>query len=269
MNQQLIDKMKSLNIPFNCPSCNTLLIWKGVDLICNNIDCDTKKVKSLASFIIKTGIEGTTATSLENWNIFTLKDLIAFVPNKDYKSELKFAKEIKDKIFSKTQEELFSCFTFDGAGETNINKLLDFFGKGDLIAASQAIYNNGELTEFPEGIGQKVIDKIKADWIQNIKNVRLIMNDSRWKPVAKVVTTASDKLAGKSFLFTGTLTDMKRNEAEQKVKDNGGIISSSVSKNLTYLVCAEDSWGSSSKYNKAIKCNVNIITEKEFIDLLK
>jgi len=81
-------------------------------------------------------------------------------------------------------------------------------------------------------------------------------------------TTAVDgKLSGLNFLFTGTLTQLKRADAEAMVESRGGHILSGVSSKLNYLVVGEDA---GSKLEKAKKiASIKIITEAEFIELVK
>jgi DNA ligase (NAD+) len=77
---------------------------------------------------------------------------------------------------------------------------------------------------------------------------------------------ADGVLAGKSFLFTGTLNHLKRSEAEQMVEDKGGAILGSVSSKLDYLVVGEDA---GSKLEKAKKLGtVKILSEQEFLSLI-
>ena len=75
-------------------------------------------------------------------------------------------------------------------------------------------------------------------------------------------------LEGISFCFTGELKEIKRKEAEEKVKELGGTAKSSVVKSLTYLVTNEPDSGSS-KNKKAQELGVKIIDEKEFLALIK
>jgi DNA ligase (NAD+) len=70
----------------------------------------------------------------------------------------------------------------------------------------------------------------------------------------------------KSFLFTGTLTTLKRNDAEAKVLELGGNVASSVSKNLSYLVAGEKA---GSKLDKANALRIKVITEQEFLNMLQ
>jgi len=75
------------------------------------------------------------------------------------------------------------------------------------------------------------------------------------------------KLAGQTFLFTGTLPTLKRSEAEAMVEANGGTLLSGVSKNLNYLVAGEEA---GSKLDKAKKLGtVKIISEEEFLSLIR
>jgi len=73
-------------------------------------------------------------------------------------------------------------------------------------------------------------------------------------------------LEGQTFLFTGTLTKLKRSEAEEMVEQNGGKLLSGVSAKLNYLVVGEDA---GSKLEKAKKINtVKIISEEDFLKMI-
>jgi DNA ligase (NAD+) len=78
---------------------------------------------------------------------------------------------------------------------------------------------------------------------------------------------SSGNLQGLSFLFTGTLSKLKRSEAEELVEKNGGSILTGVSSKLNYLVVGEDA---GSKLEKAKKINsVKIISEDDFLNIIK
>jgi DNA ligase (NAD+) len=76
----------------------------------------------------------------------------------------------------------------------------------------------------------------------------------------------SGKLKGKTFVVTGTLSSMSREEAEAKIRSLGGSASGSVSKQTDYVVVGANP---GSKYNKAKKLGVKIVNEKEFLGLVK
>jgi DNA ligase (NAD+) len=85
------------------------------------------------------------------------------------------------------------------------------------------------------------------------------------RPKAEKREVKSDKLAGKTFVFTGTLTNRTREEAEAIVQQHGGKVSGSVSKKTNYVVVGTDP---GSKYDKAKELGVTILSESEFEKLV-
>ena len=83
----------------------------------------------------------------------------------------------------------------------------------------------------------------------------------QWKGEPK-----GDKLAGKTLVVTGTLETLSRNEAEALIVKNGGKASGSVSKKTSYVVAGT---AAGSKLTKAQALGVPVLTEAEFLDLLK
>jgi DNA ligase (NAD+) len=75
-----------------------------------------------------------------------------------------------------------------------------------------------------------------------------------------------NKLRGLTFVLTGTLKSMTRNDAKEKIKNLGGEVLSSISKNLDYLVVGENP---GSKYKKAKKIGIKILSEPEFLKMIK
>jgi DNA ligase (NAD+) len=106
---------------------------------------------------------------------------------------------------------------------------------------------------FQQKGNQKVIQKLKERGVEYLREAR------RPKP-------ESQKFSGQSFVFTGTLQTMSREEAESKVESMGGRASSAVSKKTNFVVVGEDP---GSKYEKAQALGVKIISEDEFLKMLK
>ena len=270
MDAILLKKMEKLNIPIKCPSCGNELEWKGVDIVCNN-NCGDAMVLKVVSFLRDCGVENVTEKSLLKWNIIDFKSLLSFQPDTKSKAQVKFIESLTKNIFNKSAVELFSNMYFDGAGTKTILKVVEFYGNGSITDAGDKMYYTaaGYPQTFPEGIGKKTLDKMHTDWNQNIKYLFMIMDDSRYnyavqeKPMSK--ETSNMSLAGKTFLFTGTLSE-KRSVMEAKVIAAGGTIASSVTKNLNYLVVGLDA---GSKLAKAIKLNIETLNEKEFMEMIK
>ena len=77
---------------------------------------------------------------------------------------------------------------------------------------------------------------------------------------------ASEKLAGMTFVLTGTLPSMTRDEASALIKQNGGKTAGSVSKKTTYVLAGSDA---GSKLTKANELGIPVLSEEEFLDMIK
>jgi DNA ligase (NAD+) len=192
----------------------------------------------------------------------SIEVLLGWDPDNFKKSEDKFAGELK-KMFSKTAEQLFSLMSFEGSGERTVNKMIEFYGFDTI---NDIMLNDQLPTTYPEGIGQKTVEKLWYTWQQNYADMCLITKDRRWKPASPSVkvATGQSKIADKTFLITGTLSK-PRKQIEKNITDMGGKLSSSVSKTLDYLVVGQDA---GSKLDKAEKLGVKCITEDELNKLL-
>jgi DNA ligase (NAD+) len=148
-------------------------------------------------------------------------------------------------------------------GERAARILAEHFG--DIRRIMDAGYE--ELVAIPE-IGPKIAESVIA-FMHEPQNRALIerLMKNGVNVVAEKTTAAAQngKLAGKTFVLTGTLASLKRDEAKKLIESRGGKVSSSVSKKTDYVV-AGDSPGS--KYDKAVQLGVAIIDEQEFLDLI-
>ena len=119
-----------------------------------------------------------------------------------------------------------------------------------------------------EDIGPKVAGSV-YQFFHNQQNIQLLQQleaiGLQLKNEKKQLHTAGN-LSGQTFLFTGTLQQLKRSEAEEMVERNGGKIVSGVSSKLNYLVVGEDA---GSKLEKAKKiATIKVISENEFLNMI-
>ena len=128
-------------------------------------------------------------------------------------------------------------------------------------------YSQDRLQEL-EDVGEKVAKSV-YEFFHNKENLHLL---ERLEELGlqlkneKKGATAGGNLNGQTFLFTGTLIRLKRNEAEEQVENNGGKVLGSVSSKLNWLVVGEEA---GSKLEKAKKIpGIRIITEEDFLKML-
>ena len=122
------------------------------------------------------------------------------------------------------------------------------------------------LQDAPD-IGPKVAQSI-YDWFHEPRNIKFLerLEKAGVLVAAEPRGATRGKLAGKTFVLTGGLAGMSREEAKEKIRAQGGEVSESVSKKTDYVVAGTDP---GSKYEKAQKLGVKILNEKEFRELLK
>ena len=116
-----------------------------------------------------------------------------------------------------------------------------------------------------DGIGEIVAQSI-VDWFANPgnqKNLQALLGEITIK--RQSTARISGSLSGKTFVVTGSLPSMGRDEAKERIRNAGGSVASSVSKKTDYVLAGERP---GSKYDKAVELGVTIVTEEEFMQML-
>ena len=145
-------------------------------------------------------------------------------------------------------------------GKQTAKLLVNSFGSiGNVFKANKTDIQN------IHGISDSVANSL-SEWHFEKTNKRLIDNLSKIGfKINTLVETSSGQFQGKTFVLTGTLSQYTRQQATKFIEDLGGIVTSSVSKNTNYLVYGEKA---GSKLDKAIKLNVETLTESDFSKLI-
>ncbi len=263
--------------PTDCPACSSALekVQDEAAWRCININCPVQVVERIIHFASKDAMD---IRSMGNANVQKFHDMgllpdipgMYHIPWQQVKGmegfgEKSIANLIQAIEQSKTQplHRLIYGLGIRHVGETTAKTL------ASAVAHITDFYNwdTEKLTTLPD-IGPKVATAV-VDFFARPQNRQMIeklaaagvnlINDHRSQP------TTDGALSGKTFLFTGTLSQFKRSDAEQLVEARGGTLLSGVSSKLHYLIVGTDA---GSKLEKAKKLStVNIITEQEFITL--
>ena len=266
-----------IEFPSTCPVCDYILEKEETEAVwrCNNPDCTAQIVERMIHFVSKDAMD---IKSFGDANIrkFYELDLLKNIPqifNLDFEiiGRLEgFGKKSVDNLkaaieTSKTQPlyRLIYALGIRFVGETTAKTIASHI---EHILDLQN-FSIEQLQSF-EDVGVKVASSIHHYFSQE-KNIALIKElEALGLNMIQTNTTAVDgNLSGLNFLFTGTLTQLKRSDAEAMVEARGGHILSGVSSKLNYLVVGEDA---GSKLEKAKKiASIKIITEAEFVELIK
>lgn len=264
-----------INFPTHCPFCNAALIKQQEEAVwrCPNYHCAAQVVERMIHFTSKDAMD---IRGLGNANIRKFHELgwLKDIPSMyelpyDKMMEMegfgaRSVENVKEAIEKSKSQPLYRLINALGiryVGETTakalaqqVNHLLDL-----------QKMNKEDLQKIDD-VGIKVADSIYHFFStqENMEMLhRLEVLGLQLHSIKK--QSASGSLNGKSFLFTGSLLKMKRNEAEELVEANGGKILSGVSSKLDYLIVGEDA---GSKLEKAKKiASIQILSEDDFIQL--
>lgn len=192
-------------------------------------------------------------------DIFTLKkgDLLALP---------RFAEKSVDNLLASVEKSrkvtlprFLASLSISQVGEETAYDIAKHFGSLEKIAESKY-----EDIESIYGVGP-VVAKSIFDWFKDSDNKKLIKNLLKQIEIIQEKVVGNLKLQGKSFVFTGSI-NMDRTEAQEIVRKLGGEVSSSVSKNTSYVVAGESA---GSKLDKARELGISIISEDDFLKLTK
>lgn len=272
------DKTFEIKIPQNCSCCNTRLIDEGTRLYCPNKNCPKRVLHQLLKWTKTVDIRDfgeTLITSLFNDGILrkisdiyslTQEKLIPYFLNEESISKEKDslgAKKVYESIQNHKKMTLsvfIAGFDIEGIGETTVEKLenagINTVKK--LFKATKEELSN--VSGFADIMAENLIEGLN----ENQEEIEYLLKNK----IIQIKENLEGRFTGKSFCFTGELKTMKRADAENLVKQNGGTAKSSVTKDLSYLVTNDTSSGSS-KNQKAQKLNIPIISENEFLKMLK
>jgi DNA ligase (NAD+) len=264
--------------PKECPACNSELEQQPDEAAwrCINISCPVQVVARMIHYASKDAMD---IRSLGDSNVqkFFELGLLPDIPgiyhiDWDRVKGMggfgeKSVTNLKQAIEQSKQQPLFRLIYGLGirhVGETTAKTL------ASAVAHIHDFYGwDVERLSTLEDIGPKVATSV-VDFFAREENKRMIekLDEAGVNLVNehKGQSKADGELAGKTFLFTGSLSHFKRSDAETMVEDKGGAILGGVSSKLNYLVVGEDA---GSKLEKAKKLGtVNILTEQEFLVLI-
>jgi DNA ligase (NAD+) len=266
---------RPFRMPEKCPECGSAVHRAEGEVAyrCVNAACPAKRKESLLHFasrhamdidglgdkivdqLVDKGIVKDVA-DLYSLKLETLVELERFAE--------KSAQNLLDEIAASkkvTLARLIYALGIRMVGERTGQLLAAHFSSLDEIAAAK----EEQLFEVGE-VGPKVAAAI-AEFFSEPANRQIIkkLEKSGVRPTAEKRVLKSQKLAGKSFVFTGGLANRSREEAGALVMAHGGKISGSVSKKTDYVVVGTDP---GSKYDKAKELEVSVLTEAQFEKLV-
>lgn len=275
MDTDIHESLPVVKPPKICPSCGAKLVERcgEVGLYCQNPDCgslmcakiefwaskDAMDIDNVGPSLIQQLYDKKFISNPVDLYRLTMQDLMQLDLVKE-KSAMNIYTSIQE---SKTKplNRLLTALGIRHVGKETADILSGEFATLDDIKNADV-----ERLANIEGIGGIIAQSI-YDFFREERNVKMIeeLKELGVNPVSKV-KPKSDKLAGKTFVLTGTLQNMTRDEASAIIKSHGGKTSSSVSKKTSYVLAGENA---GSKLDKAQNLGVIILTENDFLEMIK
>jgi DNA ligase (NAD+) len=267
-------KEKKFKMPRHCPECNSQIVRLEGEAAhrCVNMSCPAQLKEHIRHFASRGAmdIEGlgekVSAQLFDARFIADPADLYFLTKEKllelDRQAE-KSAQNLIDSIERSKNPPLDKFIYALGirhVGERTAKLLAEHFGSMENLMAAKV----EDLTTINE-IGPEIAASI-VEFFHERKNIDVMAKFSKAgvKPQKKEIS-GNAPLQGKSFVFTGAMEGISRNEAKAIVENLGGIVHSSVTKNTTYVVAGAEP---GSKLDKARSSGIKILTEEEFLKLI-
>lgn len=270
------------DLPECCPACGEKTrIQKDREvevLCCPNPDCPAKAIKSFTLFVSRDAlnIDGLSEATLEKWiGRGFLHDFADIFELGRYRKEIVSMEGFGEKSFENLMESI------EKARHTTLPRLIYGLGIPNVGAANAKLLcrrfgydlqriemaKEEELCEI-EGVGE-VIAKAVTSYFSRPKNREILEHLKKHLLLEKPQEEAAQSLSGKTFVITGNVRHFEnRSQLKAEIEKYGGKVTGSVSKKTDYLI-NNDKTSSSAKNQKAQELGVAVISEEDFLEMLK
>lgn len=267
---------KAFKMPKECPICGGKVVKRPgeVDWFCVDKKCSIREQRQLEHFVAKGAFE------IDGLGPKIIEQLVETGLIKDQADifDLKIGDlEPLERFAEKSSENLIEAI--DNAKKIDLESFIFALGIRHIGTqmATDLAKQFGSLEKFMSagkgdfdrmyGVGDKVSESL-FEYLGDEKNIKFIKKLQSFGVVVKNYHSPvlGHKLRNQTFVVTGTLETMTRDEAHKRIVQYGGQISSSVSTKTDYVLAGENP---GSKYDKAKKLGVKVISEKDFQTLLK
>ncbi len=261
--------------PEICPDCGTHIFQNGVHLYCENtLSCKPQLVKSIVHFASREAMniagfsEKTAGQLFESLQIKSISDLYRIKKEELLELDRFGEKKAENllKAIEKSKNPDLPSFIYS-LGIPNVGKKTAI----DLVARFKSLEKLMEaeyeelvdINDVGDIVAKNIVDFFSEDKMKKIVNELLEIGVTPHYEEAVVIENVFNE---KTVVVTGSLQSFSRKEIKDKLMALGSKVSSSVSKKTDYVIVGKDP---GSKYDKAVDLGIKIISEEEFIEMIK
>lgn len=263
-------------MPENCPACGSRLVKLPEEVAwrCTNNQCppqvrnrlehfasrDAMDIDGLGEAVVDQLVSHELVNTFPDLYRLTAGDLVPLerMGEKSAANLIASIRKSKEKPFEKVLYALGIRFV----GVTVARDLARAFPSIDELADA----SEDDLTAI-DSIGPRIARSLRS-FFEEPENREMVrkLRDLGLSFRSEQRDTSSDKLAGKTFVLTGTLPTLKRSDAQGHIEKHGGKVTSSVSKKTDFVLAGDEA---GSKLDKAKKLGISIISENDFFEMIK
>ena len=269
------DDSEPFFIPDKCPVCGAAAVRDEDEAVirCQNPDCPAQLLRSIEHFASRNAmnIDGLGEALVQQLVDAGFVQTVADVYTLDMLKVMsldrmgaKSAQNLIDNIEKSKKNELdrlIFALGIRGIGQKTAKDLCKKFGSIEKIETA-SVDEIAEIDGFGEVLAKSVYNAMRQPHriklIERLKELGVNMTYSNQQ--------VSSSLAGLTFVLTGTLPTLKREQAKEMIEQHGGKCSGSVSKKTSYVVAGEEA---GSKLDKANELGITVLNEEQFLNLLK
>lgn len=282
INDVLKEKRKgdevAFHFPDECPACNTPVQRSETEVAvrCVNAGCAAQLKRRIAHFASRNALEieglgpATVNQLVDNGLVNDVADLYTLNPE-DVRKLDRMGPGLTGYLMHHIEQskqvsaaKVLVGLSIFHVGETVAELLIDHFLSIEGLSQADA-----DAIEAIPGIGPQIAESVSSFFSQNqplIEKLKAADLKCFTEEVVKAPKILEDTFfTGKTFVVTGSLTDMTRTEASTQIKVRGGKVTSSVTGKTDYLIAGE---GAGSKYDKAVELGVEILNAEAFLEHL-
>lgn len=277
-----LTRSRNITIPDKCPVCGEATQIKQQNdvkaLYCINEKCQAKHVKGFTHFVSRDAmnIDGLSEATMEKFiQMGFIKEFADLFHLSRYKDEIVAMEGFGEKSYDKlilsieharkvTLPKLIYSLGIANVGLSNAKLICKYYDND----VEKIMHANTEDMVCIEGIGDVIADSL-SDYFRDADNIRCFVDLLKEVEIERETVVTEGKLNEMTFVITGSVEHFaNRNELKEFIESHGGKTSGSVTGKTSYLI-NNDISSTSSKNKKAMELGVKIISEEDFLKLIK
>ena len=274
-----------ISAPTVCPFCGSPVVKQlkdGAHLYCSNKNCKERLLQQLNYFVTKQcmnidGLSEKTLRKLQDaglvnywYDLYSLTFDSCVNAGLGNKTALKLIDELQKSRTSVPAENVLMALGIPMIGKVAAHDLLAEFGSIKEIentVNSIQTDNSNKVNKIIKVIGEAAAQNLISYFKENKEELQYIYTYLNYNSVVSETVSESNKLEGLTILATGTLKNFTRDGIKESVIANGGKYASGVNGKLSFMIVGQAA--GSSKIDKANKLGIKMISENEYLNLIK